>query len=122
MICPSKGSGPSSALAQAEPGISGRDLVTRMGISKQAVSQLVENLVTLGYVARDAAADDRRRTLLHLTTRGRHAARIIDATVAEMEETMASTIGRERLQELHRALVELDEASMGSGPDPPSLR
>lgn len=111
-----------SALAQAEPGISGRDLVTRMGISKQAVSQLVETLVTLGYVGRDAAADDRRRTLLHLTTRGRHAARMIDATVAEMEETMASTIGRERLQELHRALVELDEASVGSGPDPASLR
>lgn len=111
-----------SALAQAEPGISGRDLVTRMGISKQAVSQLVENLVTLGYVARDATADDRRRTLLHLTTRGRHAARVIDATVAEMEEAMANTIGRERLQELHRALVELDEASVGSGPDSTSLR
>ena len=47
---------------------------------------------------------------------------MIDATVAEMEETMASTIGRERLQELHRALVELDEASVGSGPDPASLR
>ena len=111
-----------SALAQAEPGLSGRDLVTRMGISKQAVSQLVETLVTLGYVARHAAPDDRRRTLLHLTARGRGAARIIDATVAEMEAAMASTIGRERLQELHRALVELDEASVGSGPDPTSLR
>ena len=64
------------------------------------------------------AANDRRRTLLHLTARGRGAARIIDATVAEMEETMASTIGRERLQELHRVLVELDEASSASGPDP----
>jgi len=111
-----------SALAQAEPGVSGRDLVTRMGISKQAVSQLVETLVTLGYVARDAAAEDRRRTLLHLTARGRHAARIIDATAAEMEEAMASTIGRQRLQELHRALVDLDEASVGYGPDPMSLR
>ena len=83
--------------AQSKPGMSGRDLVTRMGISKQAVSQLVETFVTLGYVGRDAAADDRRRTLLLLTTRGRRAAWMIDATVAEMEETMASTIGRERL-------------------------
>ena len=93
-----------------------------MGVSKQAISQLVETLVTLGYVARDAAADDRRRTLLHLTTRGRHAARIIDTTVAEMEEAMASTIGHERLRDLHRALVELDETPEGSGPDaPPTL-
>jgi DNA-binding MarR family transcriptional regulator len=93
-----------------------------MGISKQAISQLIETLVTLGYVARHAAADDRRRTLLHLTARGRGAAHIIDATVAEMEETMANTIGRERLQELHRALVELDEVSVGSGPDRAPLR
>ena len=111
-----------SALARAGSRVSGRDLVTRMGISKQAVSQLVETLVTLGYVVRDAAAEDRRRTLLHLTTRGRHAARIIDTTVAEMEETMANTIGPERLQELHRALVELDQASVSSRPDSTPLR
>lgn len=115
---PQRGVWAVSALAQEEPGLSGRDLVTRMGISKQAISQLVETLVTLGYVARRAAADDRRRTLLHLTTRGRGAARIIDATVAEMEETMANAIGAERLQELHRALADLDEAALGSGPDP----
>ncbi len=112
------GSGPSSALAQTEPGLSGRDLVTRLGISKQAISQLVETLVTLGYVDRRAAANDRRRTLLHLTGHGRGAARIIDATVAEMEQAMADTIGRERLHELHRALAELDEA-LGADPRPP---
>ena len=114
---PQRGVWAISALARAEPGLSGRDLVTRMGISKQAISQLVETLVSLGYVARRPSADDRRRTLLSLTTRGRGAARIIDATVAATEETMANTIGRERLRELHRALVELDEASVGSGPD-----
>jgi DNA-binding MarR family transcriptional regulator len=106
---PQRGVWAVSALAQAEPGLSGRDLVTRMGISKQAVSQLIETLVTLGYVARRPAADDRRRTLLHLTTRGRGAAQLIDATVADMEAAMADTIGRERLLELHRALTELNE-------------
>jgi DNA-binding MarR family transcriptional regulator len=114
---PQRGVWAVSALAQAEPGLSGRDLVTRMGISKQAISQLVETLVSLGYVARRPAADDRRRTVLQLTTRGRGAARIIDARVAATEEAMENTIGRERLQELHRALVELDEASVESGPD-----
>jgi len=99
-----------SALAQSEPGLSGRDLVARMGTSKQAVSQLVESLVVLGYVARLPAPGDRRRTLLRLTTRGRGAARIIDETVARMEAGMADTLGRERLRQLHRALIELDEA------------
>jgi DNA-binding MarR family transcriptional regulator len=107
---PQRGVWALSALAQTEPGLSGRDLVTRMGISKQAVSQLVDTLVTMGYVARRPAPDDRRRTLLHLTTRGRSAARIIEGTVAGLEADMACTIGGAQLLLLHRALVELDEA------------
>jgi DNA-binding MarR family transcriptional regulator len=99
-----------SALGQTEPGLSGRDLVARMGISKQAVSQLIETLVTMGYVTRRPAPDDRRRTLLQLTARGRSAARIIDRTVAETEAAMATALGRDRLRELHGALVDLDEA------------
>ncbi len=107
---PQRGVWAISALAESKPGLSARDLVTRMGISKQAISQLVESLVTMGYVARRPAPDDRRRTLLQLTARGRGAARIIDETAARMEADMASTLGPERLQQLHRALVELDEA------------
>ena len=88
-------SGPSSALAQAEPGLSGRDLVARMGISKQAVSQLVDTLVTIGVCrARQPSPDDRRRTLLQLTARGRERrSRVIDDTVADMEADMAAAIG-----------------------------
>jgi DNA-binding MarR family transcriptional regulator len=107
---PQRGVWAVSALAQSKPGLSGRDLVARMGISKQAISQLVESLVALGYVARRPAADDRRRTLLHLTARGRGAARVIDETVARIEAGMAETLGEDGLRELHRALAELDEA------------
>jgi len=107
---PQRGVWAVSALAPTEPGLSGRDRVPRMGISKQALSQLIETLVTQGYVVRRPADDDRRRTLLYLTTRARGAARIIDEAVAEVEAGMTCTIGRERLQELHRALVDLDEA------------
>ena len=98
-----------SALGQSQPGLSGRDLVGRMGISKQAVSQLVETLVTMGYVARHPAPDDRRRTLLQLTARGRGAARTIDDTVAAVEAAMAAVIGQEALHAVHRALKELEE-------------
>jgi DNA-binding MarR family transcriptional regulator len=107
---PQRGFWAVSALGQTEPGLSGRDLVARMGISKQAVSQLIETLVTMGYVTRRPAPDDRRRTLLQLTARGRSAARIIDRTVAETEAAMATALGRDRLRELHGALVDLDEA------------
>lgn len=98
-----------SALAQSSPGLSGRDLVARMGISKQAVSQLIETLVAADFVARRPSAEDRRRTLLHLTSRGRSAARIIDEAVAATEADMLAQIGRDGLVQLYRALLELDE-------------
>jgi DNA-binding MarR family transcriptional regulator len=104
---PQRGVWAVSALAPAEPGLSGRDLVARMGISKQAVSQLIDTLVTTGYVARGPAPDDRRRTLLHLTTRGASAARIIDDTVARLEGEMEAVIGRAPLHALHEALLQL---------------
>jgi DNA-binding MarR family transcriptional regulator len=107
---PQRGVWAVSALAQSKPGLSGRDLVGRMGISKQAISQLVDNLVASGYVARRPSPDDRRRTLLQLTARGRGAARIIEETVARTESAMADILGRDRLLELHRALADLDEA------------
>ncbi len=50
--------------ALAVPGSSARDLVERMGITKQAVAQLVDTLVEQGYVERLPYAGDRRRTLL----------------------------------------------------------
>ncbi|MFZ0251264.1 MAG: MarR family winged helix-turn-helix transcriptional regulator [Acidimicrobiales bacterium] len=107
---PQRGVWAVSALAQTEPGLSGRDLVARMGISKQAISQLVDTLVTMGYVARHPASDDRRRTLLQLTPRGRRAARIIDDTVAALEADMEAVIGRDLLRAIHEALLQLDGA------------
>jgi DNA-binding MarR family transcriptional regulator len=98
-----------SALAQSSPGLSGRDLVARMGISKQAVSQLIETLVAADYVARHPSPEDRRRTLLRLTSRGRRAARVIDEAVAAMEAEMLENIGRDALSQLYRSLLELDE-------------
>jgi DNA-binding MarR family transcriptional regulator len=116
---PQRGVWAVSALARTEPGLSGRDLVTRMGISKQAVSQLIDILVTAGYVARHPAPDDRRRTLLHLTPRGRRAARIIDDTVAGLEADMEAVIGREQLHSLHEALLRLDQVDDIDEVDPP---
>src|SRR5271166_4829725 len=49
-------------------------LSRELGISKQAVSQLIDIMVMRGYLERSADADDRRRMLLRLTPRGRAAA------------------------------------------------
>ena len=50
-------------------------LIGEMGVSKQAVSKLVDTLVTTGFVHRRPNDTDRRRTDLLLSVRGGQAAR-----------------------------------------------
>src|SRR5579863_3639916 len=49
-------------------------LIRDLRISKQAAGQLVDTLVTRGYLARNVDEQDRRRLVVALTDRGRAAA------------------------------------------------
>lgn len=65
------------------------DVAAHLGITKQSASQLVEHLVQLGYVTREADPRDARARLLVLTARGR-------ACTAAAEEAVAETVERWR--------------------------
>ena len=80
------------------------DLVTQMGISKQAVSKLVDALVASNYLERRENEADRRRTNLVLTERGQRAAAMISKSVAKTEAAMAKELGAEGLAEFRRLL------------------
>ncbi|MEP7184218.1 MAG: MarR family transcriptional regulator [Rhodanobacter sp.] len=58
------------------------DLIHDLRISKQAAGQLVDTLVTRGYLKRDVDENDRRKITVTLTKRGRAAA----ATQAKARE------------------------------------
>ncbi len=51
-------------------------LARELGISKQAVSQLIDTMVMRGYLERAPDTEDRRRTVLTLTPRGEAAATV----------------------------------------------
>jgi DNA-binding MarR family transcriptional regulator len=53
-----------------------RELVRQLGISKQGAGQLVDALVTRGYLSREVDERDRRQLNVALTDRGRAAAEI----------------------------------------------
>ena len=64
-------------LARVHDGSSEPSALTReLGISKQAVSQLIDTMVMRGYLERTPDPDDRRRMLLTLTPRGEEAATV----------------------------------------------
>jgi DNA-binding MarR family transcriptional regulator len=79
-------------------------LVSMMGVTKQAISQLVDQLVGLGYVTRQPDPRDRRRTLLRLTPRGRAAAAVVQRAVGTVERDAAARLGAAEVAALGEAL------------------
>ncbi len=84
-------------------------LVSQMGISKQAVSKLVDQLVESGYIERLADPSDRRRVVLRLTRRGRKAAGVLRAATDKVDQSLVRRHGTDSLANLRRLLGEMVE-------------
>jgi DNA-binding MarR family transcriptional regulator len=85
------------------------DLAERLGVTKQAVSQLVDDLERHGVLERVVDPDDARARRVRFTALGR--AGLLDglAVLQELEAECAKAIGEARMRELRRALLALDE-------------
>jgi DNA-binding MarR family transcriptional regulator len=85
-------------------------LTRELGISKQAVSQLIDTMVMRGYLERNEDSEDRRRMLITLTKRG-HAAATVSwqaATAVDAElESRLTPGGVEALRAGLKVLVEM---------------
>jgi DNA-binding MarR family transcriptional regulator len=82
-------------------------LVSEMGVSKQAVSKLVDNLVVGGFVERKPSGVDRRKSDLLLTPKGTKAVAIMATALGATERAFADELGAARLAELHGMLERL---------------
>jgi DNA-binding MarR family transcriptional regulator len=67
-----------------------QDLASRLTVSKQATSRLIEVLVQRGYCDRISDPSDRRRTTLVLTERGRAAAGEIRRAIERTNDQLAA--------------------------------
>lgn len=83
------------------------DMAARVGITKQAVTLLVDHLEAGGYVARVADPSDGRAKLVELTDRGRAAANASLAIVEGIDRDWTARLGAQRLAELKATLWEL---------------
>jgi DNA-binding MarR family transcriptional regulator len=96
------------------------DLPAGLGVTKQAVSQAIEILVSRGYLERNPDPDDRRRISLTLTSRGQE---VVDAVVRGVESVDARLLERvpaEQVAGMRSALLALgeiktDAAATGAG-------
>jgi DNA-binding MarR family transcriptional regulator len=90
---------------------SAAELARLLGVSRQAMSPLVELLVRTGYVARGRDAHDRRRISLRLTARGRVASTAIARACAHVESRAGELVGARELERTRATLDALGEAA-----------
>ena len=83
------------------------DLARHLDVTKQAASQMVDDLVTKGYVQRHPHPDDARARLLALTERGWACTRAADEAAAETLRPWADAIGPERVAALRADLTRI---------------
>ncbi len=83
------------------------ELAERSGLTRQALTQIIDDLEALGYVARRPDPEDRRAKIVHYTQRGLRGYRAGRQTIARMEREFAALLGREAYAELRAGLERL---------------
>jgi DNA-binding MarR family transcriptional regulator len=97
----------------AQGGATGNQLAAFLGITKQAASQMIDELEGRGYVARRPNPDDRRGKIVTLTARGHDSLRESAAILAAIEAEWVAILGAERLAALRADLSRLVAATAG---------
>ena len=83
------------------------DLIKQLRISKQAAGQLVDTLVTRGYLERTVDPEDRRKLTVTLTERGKAAAAIQAAARKRIDAELVACVGDEDVSRTRRTLAAL---------------
>ncbi|MDM5248507.1 MarR family transcriptional regulator [Lysinibacillus sp. G4S2] len=102
-------------------GATGIEIAEYLGITKQAVSKMVDYLEHRGYVMRKAHPTDKRGKIIVLTERGWLVVNAKKKILAEIEQQWITKIGVERLQTLKEDLTTL-VYDVNEGKLPTSLR
>jgi DNA-binding MarR family transcriptional regulator len=100
--------------AIARTGASLSQIITGLGVSKQAAGQLVDTLVTRGYLDRSPDPDDRRRLTVTLTERGHAAATVIRSVIERVDADLAGRVGAEHVAHTRATLAALIEGNYGA--------
>jgi DNA-binding MarR family transcriptional regulator len=94
-------------LALGVPDIPLGQLIKELRISKQAAGQLVDTLVTRGYLERTMDKDDRRKLTIALTERGKAAAATQTAAREKVDAELLACVGQDDIDRTRRTLAVL---------------
>lgn len=96
------------AFARLAPGgATVTDLAVHLGVTKQAASQLVDEIVRKGYAERRAHPEDARARLIVLTERGWACTRAAEEAAADAVRTWGDALGEEGMRALCEQLARI---------------
>lgn len=101
--------------AAEEGGVTASALASLLGVTKQAVAKLVDELVALGYARRSVADEDGRRRPVTLTPRGRAALAASARIQREIEQEWARRAGARSLASARHTLERVIEGAVAEG-------
>jgi DNA-binding MarR family transcriptional regulator len=91
----------------APSGSRATELAAQLGVSKQAVGQMVSELEQCGYLERIPDPRDGRAQLVQRTARGWEVNRATRRAVQDLQDEWAQWVGEDRVEELRATLAEL---------------
>lgn len=101
-------------------GATSTELAERLGVTKQAAGQMVDELEKRGYVVRQPHPAGGRRRLVTLTPKAEEHLRAAGRALHELEAELADGLGGDQLAALRTQLARLIRQL--SGDEPPPLR
>jgi DNA-binding MarR family transcriptional regulator len=93
--------------ATAATGAQLGQIIRELRVSKQAAGQLIDTLVSRGYLVRSVDPQDRRRLNIGLTERGLAAAAVIGRAIGAVDARLAGRVSDADLQAARRVLAAL---------------
>lgn len=90
------------------------DLPSDLGVTKQAVSQVIDILVNRGYLERAGVPNDRRRIALELTERGARVVEAVGRGVAAVDVKLAERVSPAQIEAMRQVLLVLADIKSAS--------
>jgi DNA-binding MarR family transcriptional regulator len=96
------------------------DLAAELGMTKQAMGELIDDLESNGYLERTSDPDDRRVRIIRYTDRGRRALSMAFEIIPAIEVAYAELVGAERYAQARATLGDLMSALESRNAEPAS--
>jgi DNA-binding MarR family transcriptional regulator len=88
-------------------GINNSELAKKAMMTKQAMSKIVKELLSLGYIESRPSPDDKRCSMIYLTEKGQLFTLDCRSVISTLEAKYEALVGKEKLESLKDVMVDI---------------